>query len=86
MHAHPAHVAVFQSGFKIRFTLPGGRTAIREARAGEAVYSEATAHASENIGGTDAHAILIELKATPAASGAGKSGPRRTARRSPRSP
>jgi len=61
-HRHPANVAVFLKDVKIRFTLPDGQTKIREARAGEVSYSEATAHASENIGDADAHGILVELK------------------------
>ncbi len=62
-HSHPAHVAVFLVDVKIRFTLPDGTTRLREAKAGEVAYSEPTAHASENIGDTDAHGILVELKA-----------------------
>ncbi len=61
-HRHPANVAVFLGEFKIRFTFPDGRTAIRDAHPGDVGYSEAVVHASENIGATDAHGILIELK------------------------
>lgn len=39
-----------------------GRTGMREAKAGEVLFSEAVAHASENVGDSDAHGILIELK------------------------
>ena len=62
-HSHPAHVAVFLANFKIRFTLPDGQTRIRDAKYGEAAYSDATTHASQNIGDTDGHGILVELKA-----------------------
>jgi quercetin dioxygenase-like cupin family protein len=65
-HTHPAHVAVFLENFKIRFTLPDGKTAIRDAHPGEVSFSETVTHASENVGGTDAHGILVELKAPPA--------------------
>jgi quinol monooxygenase YgiN/quercetin dioxygenase-like cupin family protein len=68
-HSHPAHVAVFLADARIRFTLPDGQTRIREARTGEIAYSDPTSHASENIGDTDAHGILVELK-TPPGSGA----------------
>jgi len=68
-HSHPAHVAVFLADLKIRFTLPDGQTKIREAHAGEVAYSEATSHASENIGSTDAHGILVELKTPPSDGG-----------------
>ncbi len=65
-HAHPANVAVFLGEFTIRFTFPDGTTAIREGRPGVVGYSEAVTHASENIGDTDAHGVLVELKAPPA--------------------
>ena len=61
-HEHPRHVAVFLEDVKIRFTLPDGTVRLRAAKAGEVAYSEATAHASENVGPKDAHGILIELK------------------------
>jgi hypothetical protein len=62
-HTHPANVAVFLGEFKIRFTLPDGKTALRDAHLGDVGdSSSAVTHASENIGATDAHGILIELK------------------------
>jgi len=62
MHQHPAHVLYVLEGFKIRFTFPDGRTAVREARTGDVLFSEAVMHSPVNIGDTDAHGILIELK------------------------
>ena len=61
-HAHPTHVPYVLTGFKIRFTFPDGRTAIRETKDGDVLFSEAVTHASENIGPSDAHGILIEMK------------------------
>ncbi len=55
-------MAVFLADFKIRFALPDGTTKIRKGHPGEVAYSEATAHTPENIGDTDAHGILVELK------------------------
>jgi quinol monooxygenase YgiN len=74
-HSHPAHVALVLTGFKIRFMLPGGETRLRETQDGDVLFSEAITHASENIGDTDAHGILVELK--PSAAGA--AGPARHA-------
>jgi quinol monooxygenase YgiN/quercetin dioxygenase-like cupin family protein len=68
MHMHPAHVLYVLTGFKIRFTFPDGTTRIRETKAGEVLYSDAVMHSPENIGDTDAHGILVELRgagATP---------------------
>ena len=62
-HAHPAAVTYVIAPFKIRFTFPDGSSRIREAKAGDVFYGEALTHASENIGDTDAHGLLIEMKA-----------------------
>jgi hypothetical protein len=62
-HRHPPNVAVFLGEFKIRFRLPDGKTALREAHVGDVGYSsEAVIHSPTNIGDTDAHGILIEFK------------------------
>jgi quinol monooxygenase YgiN len=50
---------------RIRFTLPDGSVRMREAKAGDVLFSEEVTHASENIGDTDAHGILVELKVAP---------------------
>ena len=61
-HAHPTAVTYVLVPFKIRFTFPDGSTRIREAKAGDVFYGDALTHASENIGDTDAHGLLIEMK------------------------
>ena len=66
-HQHPAAITYVLAPFKIRFTFPDGTMRVREAKAGEVFFGEALVHASENIGETDAHGILIEMKKTPAA-------------------
>ena len=72
-HSHPAAVTYVLSPFKIRFTFPDGQTRIREAKAGDVFFGEALTHASENIGDTDAHGILVELKTPPMGKAAGQS-------------
>jgi quinol monooxygenase YgiN len=66
LHAHPAHVLYVLEPFTISFRFPDGRTGVRQVTAGEVLYSEAVTHSPTNIGETDAHGILVELK-TPAA-------------------
>lgn len=61
-HMHPAHVLYVITGFKVMFKFPDGRTAIRETKAGDVLFSEAVTHSPVNIGDTDAHGLLIELK------------------------
>ena len=62
LHSHPAHVLYVLEPFRISFRFPDGRTGVREVKAGEVLYSEAVTHSPTNIGETDAHGILIELK------------------------
>ena len=62
-HSHPAAVTYVLAPFKIRFMFPDGTTRIREAKTGDLFYGDALTHASENIGDTDAHGLLIEMKA-----------------------
>jgi len=42
--------------------LPDGKTIDSEAKAGEVLFFEAETHAYENVGSTEAHGFLIELK------------------------
>jgi quinol monooxygenase YgiN/quercetin dioxygenase-like cupin family protein len=66
-HSHPAHVVYVLAPFRIRFTFPDGSHGMREAKAGDVLWSEPVTHASENVGETDAHGILVELKGGAAA-------------------
>jgi quinol monooxygenase YgiN/quercetin dioxygenase-like cupin family protein len=61
-HHHRPHVVYVLRGFEIRFTFPDGSTALRKTKSGDVLFSEEVTHASENVGDTDAHGILIELK------------------------
>jgi quinol monooxygenase YgiN/quercetin dioxygenase-like cupin family protein len=73
LHTHPAHVLYVLEPFTVRFRLADGRTVVRQAKAGDVLFSEAVTHSPTNIGPGDAHGILIELK-TPAARQAAAAG------------
>ncbi|HEU4344510.1 MAG TPA: cytoplasmic protein [Candidatus Binatia bacterium] len=62
MHAHPDFVVVTRSAFKRRLTLPDGKSAMREFKAGEVMWQPAQSHIGENIGDTDTEVLIIELK------------------------
>jgi hypothetical protein len=62
MHAHPDFVVVSRSAFKRRLTLPGGKSAMREFKPGEVMWTGAQSHIGENIGDTDTDVLIIELK------------------------
>ena len=62
MHSHPAVVAVALSAAKVKFTGPDGQSMEAELEQGQALYMDATDHATENVGSSTAHVVLIELK------------------------
>jgi hypothetical protein len=62
MHAHPDFVVVTRSAFKRRLTLPGGKAAVREFKPGEVLWTDAQSHIGENIGDTETHVLIIEIK------------------------
>jgi len=62
MHSHPDGFVYPLSTSKTKFTAPDGKTTEAELKAGGATWTEAQTHASENVGTTDAHVLIIELK------------------------
>jgi quercetin dioxygenase-like cupin family protein len=67
MHSHPALVSISLGAGKTRFTGPDGKTVEAETEAGQATWSEPTAHSSENLSDAPGEVIQVELKARPTA-------------------
>src|SRR5262245_23666939 len=67
MHKHPAGVAIYLTDSKAKFNLPGGKSEEREGKAGGVMLATAETHLPENVGDKPFEAILVELKARPAA-------------------
>ncbi len=61
-HYHPDYVLCALSAFKRKFVLSDGREAVREVRPGEVVWGKAQSHIGENVGSTDTHVLIVELK------------------------
>jgi beta-alanine degradation protein BauB len=61
-HHHPDYVLCALSAFKRKFILSDGREAVREVRPGEVVWGKAHSHIGENVGSTDTHVLIVELK------------------------
>ena len=62
MHSHPANIVYTENSSKAKYTFPGGKTEEREAKAGQATWSEAISHSTENTGNTESHAVVVEIK------------------------
>jgi hypothetical protein len=63
MHSHPEYVVYPLSSYTMKFTFPDGTSRIAQIQEGTARYIPGMVHAEENIGTTEAHALLVELKA-----------------------
>jgi quercetin dioxygenase-like cupin family protein len=61
-HSHPAMVVYVITGGTLRVSTPDGKTSNAEFKAGDVIYRPPIKHATENVGGTQLHAILVELK------------------------
>jgi quercetin dioxygenase-like cupin family protein len=62
LHSHPDHVAYVLAGGKLKLTHPDGTAAEIEASAGQALFIPAEAHATENVGSSEVHVVIVELK------------------------
>ena len=62
-HYHPDYVLCALSSFKRKLTLSDGRTVAPEVKAGSVAWGNGQSHIGENIGDTDTHVLIIELKA-----------------------
>ena len=62
MHSHPEGVVIFLSDAKGKFTLPDGKTQEATWKAGDVMWSPASAHQPENLGDNSFSLIQIEMK------------------------
>jgi hypothetical protein len=62
MHSHPPYVVYFFGPATLRATGPDGKTSDTSVTQGEVLLRDPLSHAVENIGTTELHALLIELK------------------------
>ncbi|OGU77352.1 MAG: hypothetical protein A2V93_11800 [Ignavibacteria bacterium RBG_16_34_14] len=62
MHSHPEYILYVLNGGTSKTTLSNGKTSEMTTKAGEVRWNEAVTHDNENIGKTEIHALVIELK------------------------
>lgn len=62
MHSHPDHFVYVLSAGKLKLSYPDGTTSDFEGTPGQVVWINAESHAAENIGGTEFHGLVVELK------------------------
>ena len=67
MHSHPAHLTVLLSTGKVRIKTPDGKVEVHgDTPVGAVFWSNGETHEVENIGGSNVHLLIIELKSARA--------------------
>lgn len=61
-HHHPDFVLYALDPFKRRLTFPNGKTVEKEFKKGDVIWMNDQIHIGENIGKTDTHVLIVELK------------------------
>lgn len=62
LHHHSAYVLYALSPCKRKITSGDGRTIMREFKSGDVLWSPAQSHIGENVGTSETHVIIVELK------------------------
>ena len=62
MHSHPAYIVYSFTSGKAKFTSSDGKSEEREIKAGQAIWSDAVTHSTENAGTTESRVLVTELK------------------------
>jgi beta-alanine degradation protein BauB len=62
MHTHGPYVVYFLSDGTIRATAPDGTPSESTIQQGQTAWRDSAVHATENIGRTELHALIVELK------------------------
>ena len=62
MHSHPDHFVYVLNDGKLKLSYLDGSTKDFEGKKGELVWIPAETHSGENMGDTEFHALVVELK------------------------
>jgi len=63
MHNHPDdHVVYVMNSTRFKLTFANGKSSEFDLKAGQTLWMEAGSHATENIGTSEGHNLVVELK------------------------
>lgn len=62
LHHHPNRIVYAVNDAQLKLKSPGGEWEEKKFKAGDIFWAPATDHEAENIGTTDSHNIVIEMK------------------------
>ena len=62
LHSHPDHVVYVLDDGKLKLSYPDGKSVEVVLKAGQPLWIPAETHTAKNVGSTDAHSLVVELK------------------------
>lgn len=62
MHIHPDHIVYVFNDQKLRLIYSNGQKRDFELKAGQVLWIDAESHVTENLGVSETHSLVIELK------------------------
>ena len=63
IHNHPGdHVVYVMKDAKFKLTFPDGKSGVFDLKAGQTIWMKAGSHATENIGTSEGHNLVVEFK------------------------
>jgi quercetin dioxygenase-like cupin family protein len=61
-HYHPQYLLYAITNYRVKNTAADGTSKVFERKAGDLMWGEPITHKGENIGDTEVHALIVELK------------------------
>lgn len=61
-HHHPDFVLYALEPFKRKLTFPDGKQVVKELKQGDVIWMKDQIHIGENVGATDTHVLIVEVK------------------------
>ena len=61
-HTHPEYVLYALSNYRVKNTAADGTSKVFERKAGDVFWGQPITHRGENVGDTEVHALIVELK------------------------
>ena len=62
MHYHPNHVVYILVDGKFKISTPDGKSVDFDLKKGQAIWMEEGQHSAQNLGKTEGHNLVVELK------------------------
>ena len=62
MHTHPQYVLYALTDYRVKNTSVDGTARVIDRKRGDVFWGEPVTHSGENVGETEVHAVIVELK------------------------